>query len=370
MKKFIVLQVMNQNHSNELLSKILALKAQKHSFALLKLPTNDTIVFFSESALNWQNLQNFTEEGFVVAPFLFGKTDKKLLFFSAKNSTVYPLVEPESKVISSEKFKKLTPTLDDTGKATYISLVQNAVSNIKSGIALKLVTSRTKSFPKPTNWEGLDAFYALCGKFKNVMVAWVYAPDVNLEWMGASPEQLLGVNNGKATSMSLAGTRAAGMSEAWGSKERNEQAIVTEYLELIYKKHCSDVTATNTETLGAGSIEHLLTRISGNLITENELLPLLLNLHPTPAVGAMPKQEIDFVLNQENHQRKLYAGFWGLIGPNHCNLYVNLRCFEITDSEIIFYAGGGITASSNPEAEWVETERKIASTQGVVLPQL
>lgn len=368
MKKFIVLQVMNQNLANELSTQILALKAQKGSFALLKSPLNNSVVFFSESAVNWQNLQNFTEEGFVVAPFLFGKTDEKLLFFSAKNSTVYPLLEPASKAISSEKFKKSTPTSNTSAKANYITLVQNAVLNINSGKALKLVTSRTKTFAKPNSWDGISAFFDLCNQFQNVMVAWVYAPDVNLEWMGASPEQLLGVNNGMATSMSLAGTRAIGINEPWGKKELNEQAIVTEYLELIYKNHCSNVGTTNTETLAAGTIEHLLTKISGQLTSESELMPLLLNLHPTPAVGAMPKQEIDFVLNQENHQRKLYAGFWGLVGPNHCNLYVNLRCFEITDSEIIFYAGGGITSSSDPEAEWEETERKIASTQAVVLP--
>jgi isochorismate synthase len=368
MKKFIVLQVMNQNVANELSTQILALKAQKGSFALLKSPLNNTLVFFSESALNWQNLQNFTEEGFVVAPFLFGKTDDKLLFFSAKNSTVYPLQEPLSKPISLEKLKKIAPRSNATGKDVYLSLVQNAVVKINSGKALKLVTSRTKTFEKPSHWDGISAFFELCNRFQNVMVAWVYAPEVNLEWMGASPEQLLGVNNGMATSMSLAGTRVIGTNEPWGYKELNEQAIVTEYLESIYKKHCSIVSTTNTETLGAGTIEHLLTKISGQLTSESELIPLLQNLHPTPAVGAMPKQAIDYILENENHDRKLYAGFWGMISPRHCNLYVNLRCFEITDSEIIFYAGGGITASSDSEAEWEETERKIASTQAVVLP--
>jgi isochorismate synthase len=82
----------------------------------------------------------------------------------------------------------------------------------------------------------------------------------------------------------------------------------------------------------------------------------------------MPKSEINFITENEVHDRKLYAGFWGMVGPDSFNLFVNLRCYEITESELIFYAGGGITGSSDPEAEWIETERKIANTQAVVLP--
>jgi isochorismate synthase len=37
---------------------------------------------------------------------------------------------------------------------------------------------------------------------------------------------------------------------------------------------------------------------------------------------------------------------------------VNLRCAQIFQNQIKIYVGGGITAESNPEKEWEETELK------------
>ena len=359
---------MNPTNINQLSDQLLRLRAQKQSFTLVKLPLSDAILFFTEKQLSWQNVQNSFEDGFVIAPFLFGISSNNTLFFSAKNK-----IEIDFSAFASN-FETVNQTSDfysaniDTGKVQYKALVANAVKHIKLGKALKVVTSRIKQINKPSTFNPLESYLALCGKFPKTMVAWVYAPDQNLEWMGASPESLLSIKNSVATSMSLAGTRSVQSSLSWGEKELTEQAIVTDYLKSIYQKYCSEVTASQTETLPAGIIEHLLTRVSGKINSPSQLLPLLLDLHPTPAVGAMPKTEVDFIKEHEAHDRKLYAGFWGMVGPDSCNLFVNLRCFEIKENELIFYAGGGITGSSDPEAEWIETERKIANTQAVVLP--
>jgi isochorismate synthase len=359
---------MNTTHINELSDHLLALKAQKHSFALVKLPLFEAILFFTEKQLSWQNVQNNFEDGFLVAPFLFGISTNDTLFFSAKNKIEIDFSAITSNLETANQTSDFNSTDIDTGKVQYKALVANAVEHIKLGKALKVVTSRIKKISKPDTFNPLESYLALCEKFPKTMVAWVYAPEINLEWMGASPESLLALNDGVATSMSLAGTRAINVQSNWGEKELTEQAIVTDYLKSIYQKYCSEVSASQTETLPAGIIEHLLTKVSGKINSPNQLLPLLLDLHPTPAVGAMPKTEIDFIAKHEAHDRKLYAGFWGIVGPESCNLFVNLRCFEITESELIFYAGGGITGSSDPEAEWIETERKIANTQAVVLP--
>ena len=38
--------------------------------------------------------------------------------------------------------------------------------------------------------------------------------------------------------------------------------------------------------------------------------------------------------------------------------YVNLRSAQVFENEIWMYVGGGITAESQPENEWLETELK------------
>jgi len=40
------------------------------------------------------------------------------------------------------------------------------------------------------------------------------------------------------------------------------------------------------------------------------------------------------------------------------DLFVNLRCAQLTQKEIFVYIGGGINSSSQEESEWQETENK------------
>jgi isochorismate synthase len=46
------------------------------------------------------------------------------------------------------------------------------------------------------------------------------------------------------------------------------------------------------------------------------------------------------------------------MNPEQTHCYVNLRCAQIIDGMLHAYAGAGITADSDPEAEWIETENK------------
>ena len=49
------------------------------------------------------------------------------------------------------------------------------------------------------------------------------------------------------------------------------------------------------------------------------------------------------------------------------NLFVNLRCMQISNQEAIIYVGGGITKDSNVEAEWEETVQKALVMKKVLL---
>ncbi|HLV50467.1 MAG TPA: chorismate-binding protein, partial [Flavobacterium sp.] len=86
---------------------------------------------------------------------------------------------------------------------------------------------------------------------------------------------------------------------------------------------------------------------------------LIQNLHPTPAVCGLPKKEaFDFIWENEGYNREFYTGFIGIEKENMKDYFVNLRCAQIFQNQIQIYVGGGITAESNPEKEWEETELK------------
>lgn len=65
------------------------------------------------------------------------------------------------------------------------------------------------------------------------------------------------------------------------------------------------------------------------------------------------------ILKHEPHERSLYGGFWGTWRDhNNTDLHVNIRCMRLLGDRGVIYTGGGITAGSDPEKEWAETEHK------------
>jgi isochorismate synthase len=64
------------------------------------------------------------------------------------------------------------------------------------------------------------------------------------------------------------------------------------------------------------------------------------------------------IRDTERHDRSLYTGIIGWCGENETELFVNLRCARVIDQEMYLFLGGGITAQSDAELEWQETENK------------
>jgi isochorismate synthase len=94
---------------------------------------------------------------------------------------------------------------------------------------------------------------------------------------------------------------------------------------------------------------------------------LIHSLHPTPAVSGLPQKEAIEVIEQvEQHERTLYAGVIGVLDEQSSALFVNLRCAQVFENEVCLYVGGGHTAASNSNAEWVETENKAKTLLNVL----
>jgi isochorismate synthase len=91
-------------------------------------------------------------------------------------------------------------------------------------------------------------------------------------------------------------------------------------------------------------------------------------LHPTPAVCGLPKDKSKaFILDNENYDRTFYTGFLGELNvEDQTDLFVNLRCMEISGSQAHLYMGCGITKESIPEKEWEESCNKSATMKRVL----
>ena len=107
--------------------------------------------------------------------------------------------------------------------------------------------------------------------------------------------------------------------------------------------------------------QHLISRISASVLPGVANAQLLQALHPTPAVGGMPRDKaLEWIQTLEPFARGWYAAPVGWLGVDACEFAVAIRSGLVAGNEVSVYSGAGIVQGSDPEAEWQEIENKIS----------
>ena len=190
-------------------------------------------------------------------------------------------------------------------------------------------------------------------------------------WIGSTPEIILSGHEKDWHTVALAGTmpmQGEVMPTEWSKKNKEEQAFVGEYIRKAVKKFGTKLTEKGPYTARAGQLVHLKTDFHFCLKDTNHLGNVLQELHPTPAVCGLPKEEAcQFILDTESHDRLFYSGLIGWLDPEgDTALYVNLRCMHIEGKTATLYAGGGILPESTADAEWEETQQKMNTMRNIL----
>ncbi len=250
-------------------------------------------------------------------------------------------------------------------KKEYLMGAESLINNFQVHGLQKAVYGRVKSISfNEKNCESL--FYQLCKDYPNTFVYLISSPLFGT-WIGATPEVLLSLHGHQGYTMALAGTKKVMASTDWNEKEKEEQSIVTEYIQnRLLTQELQEIEQHGPFEIEAGPVRHLRTDFSF-YSPEKSALEIAMNLHPTPAVAGVPtKVAQDLVATLEPFHRDLYTGFIGVIDRDHNYLYVNLRCCQIQPGKAYLYVGGGYTAQSIPEDEWEETENKARTLIDVI----
>lgn len=289
-------------------------------------------------------------------------TDHQFICNSFDNSKLIEFNDDEVQVILIDQLPNFELSLPESDQneaisyENYINLIQKTVQELHSESATKkIVISRINSLTK-TAVNLAETFKNLHQHYPNAYLYLRY--DINEGcWIGASPELLLKENNQFIETVSLAGTKAK--EDDWTEKEYHEQQVVTDYIASTLKPYTAYIDVDGPFSVNAGFFEHLKSYISAQLNDKTKLYDLLKALHPTPAVGGMPKDlSKDFILKNEGYDRSFYAGFMGYQNKIASEYFVNLRCAKIYSNKVNLYVGGGIMPDSVPEKEWHETELK------------
>ncbi|MEO9570264.1 MAG: chorismate-binding protein [Polaribacter sp.] len=344
-------------------SKIEEHYKSKMPFVGYRKPNSTTISGFFMNSDELCFSTEFKESGFVFAPF---NSEEKAVLFPFDAAEVI-----EEHVLLDEDFllNNRLASKNENDKFDHIHLIEKSLDEINKNQLKKVVVSRNEKVElKKVNV--LITFKKLLNTYANAFVYVWYHPKVGL-WFGATPETLLNITKNNFETMSLAGTQVYKKTEQviWKSKELEEQQLVTNFIENQLKSISINLKIDKTETVKAGSLLHLKTKVEGVLKEESSLKELIRSLHPTPAVCGLPRDKArDFINLNENYKRSYYTGFLGELNiyDEESSLFVNLRCMNIEDGFALIYIGGGITKDSNAKKEWEETVAKSKTMKKVL----
>ncbi len=191
-------------------------------------------------------------------------------------------------------------------------------------------------------------------------------------FLGATPERLVRVEDGRLKTHALAGTTRRDTVEAVdlalaralidNPKERHEHELVVRAIVDSLAPHTLslDVPAM-PEVKRLPRIQHLSTPIKGRLREGVGMFDLLASLHPTPAVAGLPRPEaMRHISEHEGFDRGWYAAPVGWVdGRGDGDFLVALRSALVHRDRCHMYAGCGIVQGSDPASEYLETCLKL-----------
>jgi len=354
-------------------------------FVAYRKPGNPEVKALLQKDTKVYHATEFSESGFVCSPY---NVDEPAILIPLESSDFNEIGSYEMKYSNGENTFQGTFIDGSEKKEHHLDLINRGLDVIESGSIKKVVLSRKEIVPLSGN-EPFTIFQDLLSNYPLAFVYIWFHPKVGL-WLGATPETLLSVRGKHATTMALAGTQIykGSLNVVWGTKEKDEQKIVTDEILKNLKTCTSDINKYETSSVRAGNLLHLQTRISAKL-KDNDLKGILNKLHPTPAICGLPRDKaMEFIKENEGYDRAFYTGFLGELNLKEhkqrsgrksnieniaykaimtvSSLYVNLRCMQIVGDEVFIYVGGGITKDSIPDAEWEETVNKANTMKDVL----
>jgi menaquinone-specific isochorismate synthase len=191
-------------------------------------------------------------------------------------------------------------------------------------------------------------------------------------FIGASPERLIKKDGDRLFSTCLAGSIARGTSKSEDQqlgelllsdqKNLNEHKFVVDMIRSAMDEYCSEITIPKEpQLMKMRYIQHLFTPVSGISKLDSSLLKVVEHLHPTPALGGMPKNEaIEKIREVEELDRGYYAAPIGWLDQNgNGEFAVAIRSGLIQGNEASLFAGCGIVENSDAEDEFLETRIKF-----------
>lgn len=278
------------------------------------------------------------------------------------------------------QFRDDEPPIQVTSNVTkeqYMSMVETAKKNIRAGEIFQVVLSQRFEIENPP--DSFEVYRRL--RATNPSPYLYYFKTKDYEISGASPELLVKVTDGVASTKPIAGTRPRGkdaeqdkaleVSLLADEKEKAEHTMLVDLgrNDLGRVSEFGSVEVTNFMYVERYSkVMHLVSDVKGKLRQGCKPMDALRSVLPAGTLSGAPKvRAMEIIDELENKKRGLYGGTVGYFGYNgDMNTCIAIRTVLFRNGKAYVQAGAGIVADSEPEKEFAETTHKASAMVNAV----
>ncbi len=201
-----------------------------------------------------------------------------------------------------------------------------------------------------------------------------YISTPNSTILSCSPEQFLAMDYPHITTKPIKGTRARGQTEQaddalrqslmTSEKDHAENVMIVDLLRNDLSRVCQAHSVKVPSLFALESytnVHHLVSTVTGTLREDLGPIDLLQACFPGGSITGAPKCRVMNIIDElEPHRRIIYCGSVLYIGYDwSMNSSICIRTILAEANQLYCWAGGGIVADSDVEAEYQETLDKV-----------
>lgn len=266
-------------------------------------------------------------------------------------------------------------------RETYEAAVARTVEYILAGDIFQANISQCFSADIPKGFDALAFYKRLRSSNPATFSAFLDCGEVQIA--SSSPERLLSFDGKTVVARPIKGTRrrdpnpaldAALVAELVSSrKDRAENVMIVDLLRNDLSRVCAPGSVRVPVLCGLesyASVHHLTSVVTGELKPEKSVGDLIAAIFPGGSITGAPKiRAMEVIAEIERQGRGVYCGSIGYFGFNgQVDLNIAIRTAMFSQGMARFQGGGGITARSEPAAEYDETLTKVTRIMEAFAP--
>ena len=286
------------------------------------------------------------------------------------------LAEPRRSLLATRTPNASGQVKRQRSRDEFMAMVEQAQEHIRAGDVFQVVPSQR--FELATDADALAVYreLRLTNPSPYLYLLRLVGQDGPFALVGSSPEALVTVKSGLATTRPIAGTRPRGVDPAADlaleqelladEKERAEHLMLVDLGRNELGRVALPGTVQVTDLMIVerySHVMHLVSNITAELEPGHDAFDLFASSFPAGTLSGAPKiRAMEIIADLEDEPRGPYGGAVGYVSfDGNMDFCICIRTAVAEHGRLTVRAGAGIVADSDPDSELRETQNKAAA---------